>query len=68
MWANHHTMFHYIHRSDQVLLVCNLLLLLCMALLPFTTAALHPLDHLGRGFRRRADSIHQSDLRPIARE
>jgi len=38
VWANHHTMFHYIHRSDHVLLVCNLLLLLCTALLPFTTA------------------------------
>lgn len=38
VWANHHTMFHYIQRSDHVLLVYNLLLLLFTALLPFTTA------------------------------
>ncbi len=38
VWANHHTMFHYIHRSDHVLLICNLMVLLCTALLPFTTA------------------------------
>jgi uncharacterized membrane protein len=38
VWVNHHTMFHYIQRSDHVLLFYNLLLLLCTALLPFTTA------------------------------
>jgi uncharacterized membrane protein len=38
VWANHHTMFHYIQRSDHVLLFNNLMLLLCTALLPFTTA------------------------------
>jgi len=38
VWANHHTMFHYIQRSDHVLLFHNLMLLLCTALLPFTTA------------------------------
>ena len=38
VWANHHTMFHYIHHSDHVLLFHNLMLLLCTALLPFTTA------------------------------
>ncbi len=38
VWANHHTMFHYIQRSDHVLLFNNLVLLLCTALLPFTTA------------------------------
>jgi uncharacterized membrane protein len=31
-------MFHYNHRSDHVLLVYKLLLLLCTALLPFNTA------------------------------
>ena len=38
VWINHHTMFHYIQRSDHVLLFHNLMLLLCTALLPFTTA------------------------------
>lgn len=40
VWANHHTMFHHIRRSDHVLLVYNLLLLMCVALLPFTSALL----------------------------
>ena len=38
VWFNHHTMFHYIRRSDHLLKVLNLLFLLCAALLPFTTA------------------------------
>ncbi len=38
VWINHHTMFHYIQRSDHVLLFHNLMLLLCTALVPFTTA------------------------------
>jgi uncharacterized membrane protein len=40
VWANHHTMFHQIKKSDHVLLVLNLLLLMCIAMLPFTTALL----------------------------
>jgi uncharacterized membrane protein len=40
IWSNHHLMFHYIRQSDHVLLVLNLLLLLCTAVLPFTTALL----------------------------
>ncbi|WP_460448756.1 TMEM175 family protein [Alsobacter sp. SYSU BS001988] len=40
VWANHHTMFHHIKKSDHVLLVLNLLLLMCIAVLPFTTAIL----------------------------
>jgi uncharacterized membrane protein len=38
VWVNHHTMFRYIERSDHVLLFHNLMLMLCVALLPFTTA------------------------------
>jgi len=40
VWANHHTMFHHIRRTDHLLLVLNLLLLLSTAVLPFTTALL----------------------------
>lgn len=40
VWSNHHTMFHHIRKSDHVLLVLNLLLLMCIAVLPFTTALL----------------------------
>ena len=40
VWANHHSMFHYIRRTDHVLLALNLVLLLFVAVLPFTTALL----------------------------
>jgi len=40
IWANHHAMFHYIRRTDHKLLVYNLLLLMAVAVLPFTTALL----------------------------
>jgi uncharacterized membrane protein len=38
VWCNHHMMFHYIRRSDHVLLILNLMILLCVSVLPFTTA------------------------------
>ena len=37
MWANHHSMFRRIVRSDRVLLFLNLVLLLWTSLLPFPT-------------------------------
>jgi uncharacterized membrane protein len=40
VWANHHSMFHYIRRTDHVLVALNLLLLMFVAVLPFTTALL----------------------------
>lgn len=40
VWANHHAMFHYIYRSDHRLVLYNLLLLMFVALLPFTSALL----------------------------
>jgi uncharacterized membrane protein len=48
VWANHHMMFHHIRRSDHVLLVCNLLLLLCTAVLPFTTSLLAEYAYHGK--------------------
>lgn len=49
VWVNHHTMFSYIKRADQMLIVLNLLLLLTVALIPFPAALLaqyigHPHD------------------------
>ena len=38
IWMNHHAMFRHIERSDHALLVINLLLLLCVALIPFAAA------------------------------
>lgn len=40
IWANHHEMFHHIHRGDRMLMFFNTLLLMCVAFLPFVTAVL----------------------------
>ena len=40
MWANHHSMFQYIRRSDRGFLMCNVFFLLCISFLPFPTAVL----------------------------
>ena len=40
IWANHHNRFRFITRSDHVLLFLNILLLMCVAFIPFTTAVL----------------------------
>ena len=40
MWANHHSMFQYIRRSDRGFLRCNVFFLLCISFLPFPTAVL----------------------------
>ena len=40
MWINHHRLFTHIRRSDDVLLVLNLLLLLGIVAVPFPTAVL----------------------------
>lgn len=38
MWVNHHTVFTYVRRYEERLLWPNLLLLLSVAVLPFTTS------------------------------
>jgi uncharacterized membrane protein len=40
MWINHHRLFNHIKRSDNMLLVLNLLLLLGVTAVPFPTAVL----------------------------
>lgn len=40
IWINHHELFKDIERVDQTLLVLNLLILLCIAFIPFSTAVL----------------------------
>ena len=39
-WVDHHLLFNYIRRSDRVLLLLNLLLLMGVAFVPFPTALL----------------------------
>ena len=62
VWANHHTMFHYIHRTDHKLLVYNLLLLLCAAVLPFTTAVLSEYIRGDPAQRRLAAQVYSGAL------
>ena len=40
MWVNHHNLFRIVHRVDHWVLVFNVLLLFCVAFLPFPTAVL----------------------------
>jgi uncharacterized membrane protein len=37
-WANHHYMFHHIRRSNHMLEMLNVLFLMCISFLPFSTA------------------------------
>lgn len=46
MWVNHHDVFHIVRRVDHWVLVSNLLLLCCVAFLPFPTAVLAA--HIGK--------------------
>jgi uncharacterized membrane protein len=38
LWINHHALFHFLRRVDRYSLVINLLLLMCVAFIPFPTA------------------------------
>jgi uncharacterized membrane protein len=40
IWANHHNRFRFIVRSDHILLFLNILFLMCVAFIPFTTGVL----------------------------
>ncbi|GAC1387824.1 MAG: TMEM175 family protein [Ktedonobacteraceae bacterium] len=55
MWLNHHRIFTHIKRTDNTLLILNLLLLLVIVFIPFPTAllaqylaqyAIHPNEHV----------------------
>jgi len=40
MWANHHTIFTYIRRTDRYFLLIHVFFLMCISFLPFPTAVL----------------------------
>lgn len=65
IWANHHTMFHYVERTDHKLLVYNLLLLLGVAVLPFTTAVLSEYIRGDDAQRRLAAQIYSGALMAV---
>ncbi len=56
MWANHHNIFRYIARTDHYLILINLLLLLMIGAVPFTTALLS--EHLGQPGERVAVIVY----------
>jgi uncharacterized membrane protein len=38
LWLNHHTLFHLLKQVDRIALTINLILLMCIAFIPFPTA------------------------------
>ncbi len=46
-WANHHYLFKYVMRTDHFLLLLNILLLMCVVLIPFATELLTAYIHSG---------------------
>ncbi len=47
MWSNHHNIFREIQRSDQTLLVLNIVLLMLISFVPFPTAVMAEYLHRG---------------------
>jgi uncharacterized membrane protein len=64
MWINHHRMFTHIKRSNDVLLILNLLLLVGVTAVPFPTAVLA--EHLGGPGQRTAALIYNATFIVIA--
>jgi uncharacterized membrane protein len=64
MWINHHRLFTHIRRSDHVLLVLNLLLLLGVITVPFPTAVLA--ENLGQPGERTATLLYSGTYVVIA--
>jgi uncharacterized membrane protein len=40
MWVNHHAMFQHIRKTDRAFLLINVLFLMCISFIPFSTALL----------------------------
>jgi uncharacterized membrane protein len=38
IWLNHHALFHFLKRVDRITLTINLILLMCIAFIPYSTA------------------------------
>jgi uncharacterized membrane protein len=54
IWVNHHAVFDLIGRIDRIALFLNLLLLMCVVAIPFTTALLSEYLTAGRDARTAA--------------
>jgi len=64
MWMNHHRLFNHIRRSDDTLLVLNLLLLLGVTVVPFSNAVLA--SYLGTRDQRFAALLYNGTYFVIA--
>jgi uncharacterized membrane protein len=64
MWINHHRLFTHIKKSDDLLLILNLLLLMGVVIIPFTTELLA--THLGHPGARTALIVYDCAYLAIA--
>lgn len=64
MWINHHRLFTHIHRSNTILLILNLLLLLGVCWVPYPTAILA--QHLSAGDQKIAALLYHGSYFVIA--
>ena len=64
MWINHHRLFTHIHRSNNTLMLVNLLLLLGVTSVPYPTAVMA--QHLGHPGQRTAVIVYQGTYVAIA--
>jgi uncharacterized membrane protein len=60
IWVNHHALFALIRRVDRMLLFINLLLLLCVGAIPFTTSLLAAYLTAGGASARTAAVIYSA--------
>jgi uncharacterized membrane protein len=58
MWINHHTLFKLIGRTDNLLMLFNGLLLLCVTLVPFSTSLLASSAGEGAGNQHEAAVVY----------
>ncbi|HJZ88780.1 MAG TPA: TMEM175 family protein [Polyangia bacterium] len=64
MWMNHHRLFTHIRRSNQALMLFNLLLLMGITVVPFPTALLA--EYLGHPQQRMAAQVYTGTFVVIA--
>lgn len=63
-WASHHNMFRYIKRSNHTLLLVNLLFLMCIAFVPFSSALLA--EYIGKNGQQTAAFVYLGTLTATA--
>ena len=63
IWMTHHNLWRYVERVDQGISVLNLLLLMCVAVIPFSASVLAAsVDGLPRAERRHAAALYSATM------